>query len=111
MAPTVIFHTGDNGRTVDVMAGQCLAVVLEENPTTGYRWSDPEFDAQCLTLDSDDFARAPVAGAVMGVGGTRTFLFKTGGNCRTTLHTELKRSWDRGVAPAATFTLTPVVGK
>ena len=53
--------------------GTRFSVELEENPTTGYKWSAPEFDGRSLALEADDYTLAK--GAAIGGGGTRKFGF------------------------------------
>lgn len=108
MTATHLFRGGDNGRTVEVPTGTGFAVALPESPTTGYRWSDPEYDQSCMTFDSDDYIPAP--GAAIGGAGTRSFTFTSGKACRTTIRTALKRSWEQGAAAESTFVLTVVIG-
>jgi predicted secreted protein len=46
----------DSGRTINAVSGQIIAIHLNSNPSTGYRWkamADP--DAKILKLNSSDY--------------------------------------------------------
>lgn len=102
--PNAIFQVKDNGKTVDIPVGQHFRVVLEENPTTGYRWNLPELDPQCLSLESNEYT--PAGGAGIGGGGVRQFEFAVKSPCKITLRLLNKRSWEKDVSPAAAFEIT-----
>jgi inhibitor of cysteine peptidase len=104
--PDVTFQAKDNGKTVSVPVGQHFRVVLKENPTTGYKWDVPEFDEQCLSLESNDYTLADGGG--VGGGGVRQFEFAVRSACKTTLRLVNKRSWEKNVMPAAGFEITVV---
>jgi inhibitor of cysteine peptidase len=85
----------DSGGARQLRLGDEITVVLEENPTTGYRWH-ADIDAARLQLTDDQYqgAERPV-----GAGGTRRMTFApiTAGPAR--LHLVKRRSWEQaGVA-------------
>jgi inhibitor of cysteine peptidase len=104
--PDLIFQAEDNGRVANVPVGRRFRIRLEENPTTGYKWSKPDFDASCLRLESDEYT--PYKEAGIGGGGVREFEFTATAECRTTIHLVNKRPWETSVAPTATFEITVV---
>jgi len=60
----------DNGRTVELDAGDLLTICLKENRSTGHRWAVEEDGG--LELISDDFE----GGAAMGSSGLRRLEFR-----------------------------------
>jgi inhibitor of cysteine peptidase len=103
---TLTYQEGDRGKTVSLAVGTRFSVALEENPTTGYKWSTPEFDGRSLALEADDYTLAK--GAAIGGGGTRKFGFLVKSTGRTTIRLAYKRPWEKDAAPEATFELTVV---
>lgn len=104
--PDSTFQAKDNGKTVSIPVGQRFRLELEENPTTGYRWSVPEFDQKCLVLESNEYT--PAGGAGIGGGGVRQFGFAVKSPCRTKIHLMNKRPWEKDAAPEATFEITVI---
>jgi inhibitor of cysteine peptidase len=102
--PDLVFQDKDNRKVVTIPVGARFRIRLDENPTTGYKWSSPEFDSHCLRLGSDEYKRYPEAG--IGGGGIREFEFTATSECRTTIRLALRRPWETDVAPEATFELT-----
>lgn len=67
----MILNDQDLGRTVEVKAQSVVTVRLDENPSTGYRWSVET--AEGLEMAGDSFERA---GDAFGAGGVRVFQFR-----------------------------------
>jgi inhibitor of cysteine peptidase len=105
--PAVSYGAKDAGKTVTVAVGARFSVELEENPTTGYKWSSPEFDAKVLALTGDEYA--PAEGAAIGGGGKRTFGFVARAAGRAAIRLAYRRPWERDVVPEASFDMTVVV--
>src|SRR5437868_1533512 len=61
-----------NGSSVSLAPGRYLEIVLPENGTTGFLWSDAS--AHTVSKLVDDFSE--VSGLVPGQGGLRHFLFR-----------------------------------
>jgi len=89
----VTLSEDDSGGARDVGLGDEITVVLDENPTTGYRWH-PDIDTGRLQLTDDQYqgAQRPV-----GAGGTRhmTFVPLQAGAAR--LHVVKRRAWEQTV--------------
>ena len=90
-----------SGSTVRVAPGDAVLVRLPESPTTGYRW---QFDvAGALAVSGDTFASGSAA---PGAGGERTLRLVASAPGSHSLTAVLRRPWETGVAPQATFTVT-----
>src|ERR1700692_3571718 len=73
LVPPSSFRAKDNGKTVEIPVGARFCIELEENPTTGYKWSVPAFDEKCLVLKSDQYP--PSKGTGIGRVGILKFGF------------------------------------
>jgi inhibitor of cysteine peptidase len=89
-------------QTIQLPVGQMIELRLNENPTTGFRWSFAADGKPSCTVVSDSFA--PQEGPP-GTGGRHAWQIKAilAGNC----HLELlyRRPYDADAAPAQTFSL------
>jgi inhibitor of cysteine peptidase len=64
----------DNGRTVEVRAGEAVSVTLPENATSGYRWTIDSLDPGIVEASE---ATPHYPSGSVGGGGTVTFSFKS----------------------------------
>ena len=83
------FTGAANGTTVEVATKKPFAVLLEENPTTGYRWhleTDPG-----IRVISSDYEAA--AGIGVGGGGTRRFVLTAEKPGEWQVRAKLWRQW------------------
>jgi len=86
----------------DLYASGKGAIVLTENPTTGYQWKYKASTEGILTVEKDEFV-APTTDA-MGAGGVHVWVFTGAKEGDVTLTFEYARSWEEGVMPDATIT-------
>ena len=70
---SVHLSEGDDGTTVEVALGDAVVVRLEENPTTGFRWTIDAVAGGSVAVADDDFE--PANGGGIGAGGWRTLTF------------------------------------
>jgi inhibitor of cysteine peptidase len=98
----------DSGSARQIAVGQQLQIALESNPTTGYQWTVDGAIPPQLELVGEPKYTAGSTGAV-GAGGIQgwTFAGKTAGEC--VLKLKYSRSFEPGVAPAKTFSVTVTV--
>lgn len=91
----------DAGAVCRAHVGDEITVVLEENPTTGYRWQ-PEMDTTRLQLISDEYEgpQAPV-----GAGGTRRLTFSGLRPGPAQLHLVKRRAWEQSAVAEYDVTL------
>lgn len=105
--PIRVDATAD-GTTIQLAKGAELSVALEGNPTTGYDWKVPEALPAQLVAKSDTLESTADPG-VVGAGGVRVFTYTATATGTGVLELEYVRSWEKGVPPLETFTLTVVV--
>jgi inhibitor of cysteine peptidase len=88
---TIELSEADNGRTIVVGQGQMVAVRLDENPLTGYRWQWLVQPPETLQLVRTTFV-APQPGSP-GAAGTRSWLLQAAQGGTAHLRFELRRAW------------------
>jgi inhibitor of cysteine peptidase len=100
-------NAGPNGGQVDTRKGDVLVVPLDSNPTTGYHWEVSEVDTNILKQKGEpEYTPNSAANPpVIGAGGKQTFRFDVVGTGETTLKLVYRRSWEKDVAPAQTYTV------
>lgn len=81
----------DSGTVLTLKRGQTLTLRLDENSTTGYRWSLSALDTEVLQLKSDDINLGSNLG--MGGGGQRVFTFQANNPGRVKLQLKNLREW------------------
>jgi inhibitor of cysteine peptidase len=84
---------GDSGEARDIRLGDEITVVLDENPTTGYRWH-ADIDTNRLQLTDDQYQgpERPI-----GAGGMRRMTFAPLQVGPARLHLVKRRSWEQAV--------------
>ena len=83
----------DSGGTRSVRVGDEVTVVLDENPTTGYRWH-ADIDTARLQLTADHYEGPEHR---IGAGGTRQLTFAPVQPGQSRLHLVKRRSWEQAV--------------
>jgi len=81
--------------------GQELALQLDANASTGYRWEvTPPVPDVIAVVDSGTYREPPDPEAKVGAGGSTSFLFKAVRPGKGVLELVYRRPWETGVAPA-----------
>ncbi|MBD2665315.1 hypothetical protein B6N60_00084 [Richelia sinica FACHB-800] len=97
----------NNGQVVTLKRGQILILSLEENSTTGYRWSKPTLNTQVLQLKTDELKLANNAG--IGSGGQRVFTFQANNLGQVKLQLKNFREWTGEQSTIESFEVTVLV--
>ena len=98
----------DNGRQLEVKAGQQFIIELEGNPSTGYTWETKDLDAGMFQQIGDAKFTSANPG-LAGASGTLSLTFEAIQAGTTTLTLVYHRSWETNVEPINTFTVTVTV--
>ncbi len=102
----------DAGKTLKLGDNTAVAISLAGNPTTGYSWSVTKMEGTALEQAGDiQYVRTPVRAGIVGSGGTFIAKFRAVKAGESTITLGYARSWENGVPPAKTFTVTLVVEK
>ena len=95
----------DPSQAIEVGVGSQFIIILESNPTTGYKW-EASFDNSLLKLVKSDYKQAEDKPGMVGVGGKEYFTFEglKKGSAKVTL--DYKRSWEEGSAKQIVFNVS-----
>ena len=95
----------DTGDTVRMKVGQQFKIVLESNPTTGYKWQFAEaYDTTALRLVEYQYVAKPNPDKLVGRGGHEHWLFESLKDGPSTISLQYLRPWDStSVAQTAEF--------
>jgi inhibitor of cysteine peptidase len=108
-AETLKLTEADNGKSYTVKVDDLVQIVLPGNPTTGYSWTSDlsEADAAIMQQQGDPvYAQESTDPSLVGGGGTFTFTFKAADSGKATITLNYARSWEEGVAPEQTYSVT-----
>ncbi len=89
----VMLSEADGGRFIDVAMGECVAVSLSENPTTGYSWRFFAAPVDFFTDVREEYI-APNT-TLLGAGGTKIYTFTVRKPGRATLTGFYYRPWEK----------------
>jgi len=104
---TISVGESENGKTVEIKAGDTVKIALAGNPTTGYNWYVSSVDTQVLAQVGDPSFVA--SSNATGASGLITLTFHASIAGQTSLQLQYKRSWETGVSPLQTYSLMVVV--
>ncbi|MDG6256567.1 MAG: protease inhibitor I42 family protein [Methanomicrobiaceae archaeon] len=100
----VVLTAADDGETVSFEAGRVFAVRLEENPSTGYRWTLNA--TKGLILDNDRFDPASGDEGLVGAPGVHTWTFHGEQPGTYRIEGVYVRPWEEPTEADERFTLT-----
>jgi inhibitor of cysteine peptidase len=96
----------DPRNPINTKAGETISIILDSNPTTGYKWQLAKpADEKVLQLVSSEY-RMPET-QMVGAGGKEVWTFKALSTGQTNIVFEYLRPWEKDKEPAkkATFTI------
>jgi inhibitor of cysteine peptidase len=102
------FTETDNGRSGNITQNTRFAVVLAENPTTGFMWNATLSDG--LELQSSDYQNNAPAG-IVGAGGNRTWVIVAKDTGDQKFSAIYRRSWENVTGNETTYSVTITVVK
>jgi inhibitor of cysteine peptidase len=92
----------DNGKDIDLPAGDTLVLRLKSNPSTGYNWAI-KGDPLPLRLVKSSTKKNAQTGHAVGAPVTQEFRLAAVSAGMASLTLEYRRPWEYNVAPAKTF--------
>jgi len=107
-AESVTVTEAQNGKTSTIEKGAPLVITLESNPSTGYGWQVAKNDGAILKQFGAPTFR-PAAHEMPGAPGHQSFRFVAISTGSDTIVLEYRRPWEKGVAPAKTFSIIVAV--
>ena len=99
----------DNGKTENITQNTRFAVVLAENPTTGFMWNATLSSG--LELQSSDYLQNDAPSGMVGVGGTRTWVIIAKDLGDQKFSAVSKRSWEPETGNETAYNVNIRVGK
>jgi predicted secreted protein/putative hemolysin len=99
----------DNGKTADITQNTRFAVVLTENPTTGFMWNTTLSPG--LELQSSDYHQNDAPSGMVGVGGTRTWVIIAKDLGDQKFSAIYRRSWELVTGNETAYSVNIVVVK
>jgi inhibitor of cysteine peptidase len=88
--PGITLTKADAGRTVELSQGATAEIELEENPTTGYRWTLEESLPAGIGVVGDEYTPG---GSAVGAGGLRRFSLRADAPGGGVVSLKLWREW------------------
>ncbi len=101
------YGENDNGSTVNASPGSEFAVVLDENPTTGYEWNATLTSG--LFLVNDTYEVNPHPEGMVGVGGKHTWLIRADESGLQEFYAIYGRPWENVTPGDASYSLKIMV--
>ena len=90
-----------NQNIIKVKLGDIFEVVLDSNPSTGYRW-EVDFDTEFVKLEEKSYM--PLS-SKFGGGGREQFRYLSLKHGKTTITMQYKRSWEKRIIKKEKFVI------
>jgi inhibitor of cysteine peptidase len=103
---TVLLSDVDQSSTVSVPLSEEVVLELEENPSTGYRWT---FEATGESVKELASTYIPSPTGVIGGGGHRIFRFLATRPGTTSIRAALRRTWEQPDRTIKQYAITVTV--
>ena len=100
-----------DGQGIEIDVGESLLIILESNPTTGFRWelAGPVDEDLLALIETRYEPGADIEASLVGAGGTEVWTFETLADGETTITLEYSRAWDGGEKAIETFEVTVTI--
>ena len=98
----VTYTEANDNQTVTVSKGNTVAIVLNENPSTGFQWNTSATSG--LTINDVGYVQGGAPGMV-GAGGNHTWKVTATGEGNQTFNGTYKRSWEPTAGNETIYTL------
>ncbi len=95
------FTDTDNGKSGDITQNTRFAIVLAENPTTGFMWNATLSPG--LELQSSDYRQDDAPAGMVGVGGKRTWVIVAKDAGDQKFSATYRRSWENITGNETTY--------
>ena len=92
----------DPAQGIEATAGSQFVIVLESNPTTGFKW-EASFNTSLLKLAKSEYKQTETKPGLVGGGGKEYFTFEGLKKGSDKITMTYKRSWEQGSANQKVF--------
>ena len=86
---------GPNDTNISAKVGESFIIKLDENITTGYRWSYTISDESVVKMTRDEYVPDDISGRLVGSGGKRILTFKALSKGNATIKMVYERSFEK----------------
>jgi predicted secreted protein len=100
----ITLNQANNGQSIEIKISEIIAIHLDENPTTAYRWEAKPYSQGVLELTQSEYIRKVKSG--VGGGGQHIFTFKALKSGSVSLNFIHKREWEDDQSAIALFNVT-----
>jgi inhibitor of cysteine peptidase len=97
------FTEADNGKSGNITQDTRFAIVLAENPSTGFMWNATLSPG--LELQSSDYRQKDASGGMVGAGGERTWVIVAKDTGNQKFSAIYRRSWENVSGNETTYTV------
>ena len=101
-------NENDSNKTVEIVIGDELELILPANPTTGYGWEVSSIDTSILQSNKADFVTNDPA---IGAGGMEIIKFHALAVGKSELKLIFHRPFEQNTPPLKTFAVTVIIKK
>jgi inhibitor of cysteine peptidase len=105
---TMKLSENDSGKTVEMLVGDELEVMLPGKPSTGYIWEVSSLNSNDLRLGKTDFFAHNKA---IGAGGSEVIRFHAIAEGESEVKLKFHRSFEPNIPPLKTFEVTVIIKK
>lgn len=102
--PVLTLTRADNGKSVTVRPGENVVLELYENPTTGFRWTLEQTNAEIVELVESNYIQGVTSG--IGAGGQHSWTFKAKKAGSARIELKLWRAWEGDKSIIERFVVT-----
>jgi inhibitor of cysteine peptidase len=102
-----VLGDADDGRRVELRVGDRLTLRLDENASTGYRWSFEGLDERLVGVREEGYVRQPDA---VGSGGAAQWTLEARAAGTAQVKLRLWRRWEGDASVRKRYTVTLVIG-
>jgi inhibitor of cysteine peptidase len=106
---TIKVSENDAGSTLEMKEGDSLEIILQANPTTGYRWEVASNDTSVLKNIGIEYQADKVPSGIVGSGGKTIMRFMAIKEGETFLQLVYRRPFEKDMPPVKKFELNVVV--
>ena len=106
---TIKVSENDAGSTLEMKEGDGLEIILQANPTTGYRWEVASNDTSVLKNIGIEYQADKVPSGIVGSGGKTIMRFMAIKEGETFLQLVYRRPFEKDMPPVKKFELIVVV--
>ncbi|NHZ86790.1 MAG: hypothetical protein GWP19_13100 [Planctomycetia bacterium] len=100
---TIIIKENSQEEKYSLKKGDIVKVILNANPTTGYKWQIENIDTLKIKIVEETYTANKVQSDIVGSGGNKIYLFKAISKGNTFIEFEYSRPFEKDLPPKKKF--------